>query len=183
MTGIMKQRTAGTLAVALAAAVAILTLGHLVYAVWLIGTNRLAESFFEFDDGVLIYTELANPAGVTALADVAAIIADLTILAVAALVVIIGLSLIHGRPFNRRMPLAVTLVGIAIAVGGTISEVLGAIGRHAPTSRVEPGNPLDLAVGYFSVSLLPLAAGLAIVVLAVVFRHGSQMQRDTEGLV
>lgn len=180
-----KERVAGFIALALGAAVAGATASHVVQMISTIAAGRVADSSVDIDDGALVATRYANGGTVSAGDVIAGLVSDATIFGVVALVAVIGISLVRGRPFGSRMPVAVALTGALIAVGGTVSATLASFGDRGPSL---PGGdsisaPLELPLGFVTISLLPLAAGLTIILLAFVFRSGVRLQHDTDGLV
>ena len=182
----MKERIAGTATLALAAVVAAVSVGHLVQTIALVVSGNVAPTSVESGDGALVVTQSASGGAVTLATAVSSIISDVTILGVLALAAAIGISLVRGRPFGPRITTAVTAAGIAVAVGGTLSAAIASFGNGQPigSTRGEPlSGALDIPLGFLTISLLPLAAGLMIVLLGFIFRAGSRLQRDTEGLV
>jgi hypothetical protein len=129
-------------------------------------------------------------------------------LSVAAVSIVIAVALaqiaaaaLRGEPFVPAAARSVTVVAVAIAVGGTLSAVLQqwgewSAGRDAlfvtawgSASISGPGTTLaDLGwpdPAYFALQIpfLPLLLGLGLTAIAAVFRAGERLQRDTEGLV
>lgn len=101
-------------------------------------------------------------------------------LAVLVLLVLAVRSLRRGRLFERANLVRVYLIAGLVGVGGTLAQVAAAWGRvgvlHAPAVR-------EYVSGGFTVSFVPLWAGLAIAVGAEVVRQGARMRADVEGLV
>ncbi len=185
-----KERVAGVLALTLGALVGIATIAHVAQFVIIVARGRIAETTFEVRDGMIIYGQQVGPGGVTLETVVAGFVTDATILAVVALLIVIGSSLVRGAPFGNRTTAAVAATGVVIAVGGTLAAAISSFAdRHNAsllpyfTGGAVPG-PLEVPVlSLVTVSLLPLVAGLTIVMLAFVFRAGARIQRDTQGLV
>jgi hypothetical protein len=75
--------------------------------------------------------------------------------------------------------------GAALALAGTagqgleqlarsrLADALGLIAVRGPGSVIFEGN----------ISLLPVVAGIALILIAGVFQFGGRLQKDTEGLV
>jgi hypothetical protein len=184
------ERVAGAVALALSAVVGIATIAHVVQLATIVARGRLAQTTFEVRDGVAIYGEMIGPGGVTLEAVVAGFVTDATILAVVALLIVIGSSLVRGAPFGGRTTAAVAATGAVIAVGGTVAAAISSFAdRHNAsllpyfTGGAVPGALEVPLLSLVTVSLLPLVAGLTIVMLAFVFGAGARIQRDTRGLV
>lgn len=93
-----------------------------------------------------------------------------------------------GRPFARRAPRWLLTSAIVIFVSGTASEVLLSIARYLASGEVFPDAWSDAAITapptfQLVIPVWPIGGALALAALAVIFRYGSRMQRDTEGLV
>jgi len=93
-----------------------------------------------------------------------------------------------GRPFARRAPQWLLASAIVILVTGTASEILLSITRYLVSADVLPGSWATSAVTAprtfeLVIPVWPIGGALALAALAVIFRYGSRMQRDTEGLV
>lgn len=117
---------------------------------------------------------------------------------VAALIAVACFQLLAGRAFDRIIVRMTMITAVVVAAGGTAAQVLsdiaGTMASHELFTVVSaqwkdiPGieqpldwwpNPtLDIALPFW-----PIGAGLALAALAAVFRYGSRLQRDTEGLV
>ena len=63
------------------------------------------------------------------------------------------------------------------------ASVLVAVLLTALADGVERVTRLPRAAAMVNVPFWPLAAGLAFAALATIFRYGSRLQRDTDGLV
>lgn len=116
--------------------------------------------------------------------------------AVAALIAVGCLRLRAGRPFAPLLERVTMLTAVAVLVGGLLAEVLGDIAGSmaarealAWTSASWTGDLEDPSLvlpqpGFrIDLPLWPVGAGLGLAALATVFRHGRQLQHDTEGLV
>lgn len=132
----------------------------------------------------------------TALA-LAPALAAATVIAVAVVVLRLARSLGDGDPFALSATAVATTGWVALA-GGTLStwagnladwmasrDLFGAIGWSYPDDLSDPaalGWPS--AAGFrLDLPFAPLATGLALMLLAAVFRYGAQLRADAEGLV
>lgn len=186
----MKQRIAGIAALVVCGLVGVATLAHLVFLVTVVASGRVASMTVEVRDGVVIYSGEMAANGVAPEAIVAALLTDLTILVVVSLVAVLGVALARDRAFGPRTPAAVVAVGAVIAIGGTASALVTSFVDRRHTALAEqltggtlPPGPLELPFGFLTVSLLPLVAGVMVMLLSFAFRQGVRLQRDTEGLV
>lgn len=89
-------------------------------------------------------------------------------------------SLRVGDPFVLANARRLRLIAAAVAVGGTGASLLQNWGEHLVLSDpvIRP-----LVHEQVHVTLLPVVAGVGILLLAEVFRRGALMRRDLEGLV
>ncbi|MDN3310281.1 hypothetical protein QWJ90_05010 [Microbacterium oryzae] len=89
-----------------------------------------------------------------------------------------------GRPFHALTTRSMYIGAVVVAVTGLGSDVLSSIGQTAILrgliGRGDAGYPEFF---YVQSTLWPLGAALLLAALAAIFRHGAQLQRDTEGLV
>lgn len=93
-----------------------------------------------------------------------------------------------GRPFDRSSSRWLLASSLVVLLAGMLSEVLLAIARYLAAEAVLPGATSGAAVTaaptfQMVLPVWPIGASLALAALAVVFRYGSRLQRDTEGLV
>lgn len=101
-------------------------------------------------------------------------------------VIYLCIRLLRGRPFARSMTIAAVVVALALIVLGTASDVLTEVLRNTvQTEMLGDGMPPEPYSGGRSFSFPGgyLAAGLAVAVVALAFRIGDRVTRDTEGLV
>ena len=119
--------------------------------------------------------------------------------AIAGLIAIACFQLLAGRAFAPVVARMAMVTAVVVTVGGVAAEILGDIAgnmaaretlgwssaRYEEVAGIEdvlqawwpqPGFGADLP-------FWPIAAGLAFAALAAIFRYGSRLQRDTEGLV
>ncbi|MFN4001653.1 hypothetical protein [Microcella sp.] len=184
------NRAAGTTALIAGGLAALVTVAHLAQTVWTIAQGRVGTASVEIVDGGVMVTSMLNPGDVSVEAVIAALVGDVTILIVIGVVSSIAVALVRDRPFGRRTPRAVAVAGFAVAIGGSISAVFSSVAARRDRTLLDqiagvsaPDGPLDVSLGILTVSLLPIAAGLTIVFIAVVFARGTELQRATEGLV
>jgi hypothetical protein len=86
------------------------------------------------------------------------------------------------RPFHRSMQAAILVTGCAVAFGSLLSQGFGGLGQLMAATDLE--NALNgVALVQFEFAPLPIVVGFGIMALAFVFRAGTRLQRDTEGLV
>lgn len=117
---------------------------------------------------------------------------------IAAMIAVACFQLLAGRAFAPAVARFALLTGIIVAVAGTAGEILSDLGgsmvsrelltvtaaRYPDIPGIEdpfawwPSSALDI-----DIPLWPIAVGLAFAALAAIFRYGSGLQRDTEGLV
>ena len=184
------NRAAGVTALVLGGLAALATVAHLAQTMWMIAQGRVGASSLEFVDGGVMVTSKLNPAEIAVESVISAFVGDVTILIVIGVVSAIAVALVRDRPFGRRTPLAVALAGLAVTLGGSVSAAFSSIAARRDRAALDgllggspSDGPLDLTLGILTVSLLPGAAGLTIVFLAVVFSRGAKLQRDMDGLV
>ena len=94
----------------------------------------------------------------------------------------------RGRAFAGRAPRWLLGSSIVILVAGMAGETILAIARYLAAQAVLPaastGEPATAAATFaMTVPVWPIGAALALAALAAIFRYGSRLQRDTEGLV
>lgn len=118
--------------------------------------------------------------------------------AIAALIAVACFQLLAGRTFDRIIVRMTMATAVIVAAGGTaaqlLSDIAGSMASHQLFTRESaqwsdiPG--IDDPFAWWPQATLnitlpfwPLAAGVGLAALAAVFRYGSRLQRDTEGLV
>ncbi|MBN9612366.1 MAG: hypothetical protein J0H64_02675 [Actinobacteria bacterium] len=118
--------------------------------------------------------------------------------AIAAFIAVACAQLLKGRAFTEVVSRMAMVTAVIVAVGGFAAQVLGDVAGTMAAHEVlqmtgaswNNTNP-DASVddwwprpGFnLSLPFWPLAAGLGFAALAAIFRYGSRVQRDTEGLV
>jgi hypothetical protein len=93
-----------------------------------------------------------------------------------------------GTPFARPASRWLLVSSVVILVSGMLGEIVLAVARFLAAGAVLPdahaSDPATAPPTFaMTVPVWPIAAALALAALAVIFRYGSQLQRDTEGLV
>lgn len=107
--------------------------------------------------------------------------AVLTQVAIALAIAYLCWRLYKGNPFVASVTRAVWLAAASLAIGSLLSQAL--LGFASWTAiddlRLDAAAfPLEL-----SIDLVPILAGLALLLIASAFEFGERLQRDTEGLV
>ncbi len=115
---------------------------------------------------------------------------------VAALIAVGCLRLRAGRPFAPLLERLTMVTAVVVLAGGLLAEVLGDVagsmaaqealawtGAEWTGELADPSVLLPRAGFRIDLPLWPIGAGLGLAALATLFRHGHQLQRDTEGLV
>ena len=100
-----------------------------------------------------------------------------------AIMVLVG-QVRAGAPFGRGVVRGLVVSAITIAVVGSLNQIL--FGYGVSLARWELLRDTELFGGYISPAAFdfaPIFIGLALAVVARVFTVGSQLQRDTAGLV
>ena len=91
-------------------------------------------------------------------------------------------SLSRGRPFAKPLFTLAVLSGATLTIGGLLGQALAGFGRMTAADELNPVAD-DLFTPGFTIDAVPIFAGFAILALAFVFRAGTRLQRDTDGLV
>lgn len=100
-------------------------------------------------------------------------------------VIYLCIRLLRGKPFARSMTVAAVVVALALIVLGTTSDYIVEVLRNTIQHEIlGPVPPKPFSGGTsFSFPANYLMAGLAVAALALAFRIGDRVTRDTEGLV
>jgi hypothetical protein len=117
----------------------------------------------------------------------------------AALLAVACFQLLAGRAFAPSVARMTMLTAVVVAAGGMAAQVIGDIGTSIAASEALasvgaswseiPGIEDPVAAWWpapalrIEIPFWPIGAGLGLAALAAVFRYGSVLQRDTEGLV
>lgn len=93
-----------------------------------------------------------------------------------------------GAPFARPASRWLLISAITILIAGMLGEIVLAVARFLAADAVLPnaqsGEAATAASTFaMTVPVWPIGAALALAALAAIFRYGSRLQRDTEGLV
>ena len=108
------------------------------------------------------------------------VLASLTIGAVATLLLEVVRSIREGDPFHRANARLLTAAALVALVGGTIASAVGWIVSATLTSSAPESFGLDTSA---ELSFLPLAVGIVLAAVADVFRRGTDLRDEVEGLV
>ncbi len=115
----------------------------------------------------------------------AAALTQVGVLAVLALLFLLAFRLRGDTLFTRGSVWIIGACGAALALAGTAGQVLDQLARTRLSDAI--GLNSDSAPGSVifegDISLLPVVAGIALILIAGVFQFGGRLQEDTEGLV
>lgn len=111
----------------------------------------------------------------------------LLIMVPAVLIIVLVGQARKGTPFSRVASRAFAWAAVAILVVGTVGELVVGIGKTLAAYEVLPspeqgGDLTNPGIFSLTVPLWPAGVALALAALAVVFRYGSALQRQTEAL-
>lgn len=145
------------------------------------GADAIPAGRGEFSGPFEAHVNVYDPTRAQRMALLGAGLAEsLATIAVLLLLLLIARTLRVGDPFVLANARRLRLIALAVVVGGTAASALQALGAHLVLrdSAIAP-----LVHEQHHVTLLPLVAGLGILLLAEVFRRGALMRADLEGLV
>jgi len=115
----------------------------------------------------------------------AAALTQVGVLAVLTLLFLLAFRLRGDTLFTRGSVWIIGACGAALALAGTAGQVLDQLARTRLADAI--GLNADSAPGSVifegNISLLPVVAGIALILIAGVFQFGGRLQKDTEGLV
>ncbi|WP_426766070.1 hypothetical protein ACP3TD_05895 [Pseudarthrobacter sp. 1G09] len=115
----------------------------------------------------------------------AAALTQVGVLAVLTLLFLLAFRLRGDTLFTRGSVWIIGACGAALALAGTAGQVLDQLARTRLADAI--GLNADSAPGSVifegTISLLPVVAGIALILIAGVFQFGGRLQKDTEGLV
>ena len=203
-------RTIDRLALGAIAALGMLWIAFNAYFGYRSLHQKLAEGIYSFDLGLLgEQFELAPPttgtgtvtivgvstawANITGLSDdlvtklwIQHLLGFFLIAVLASSVIYLCIRLLVGKPFARSLTAAAVTVSLTLIFVGSAVDVMGevirnqvqfeALGDGIPEAPYSGGSSFSFPGGY-------LLAGLAVAAVAVAFRIGDRLSRDTKGLV
>jgi len=92
-------------------------------------------------------------------------------------------SVMRGDPFGPGNVRRLRNLGLLLAVGGSLVELLDYSLRQAMFEALPPTPLVDLGVEGASLPVGALLGGLAAFVLSAVFAYGAQLREDVEGTI
>ena len=127
----------------------------------------------------------ALPSGEAVLLAWAGVLNQVSFLAVMALLFLLAFRLRGENLFTPSSAWIVGACGAVLALAGTVAQALGAAARNRLAELIDanqrtPGESILFVADF---NLLPLLAGIVLVLVAGVFQFGRRLQRDTEGLI
>lgn len=125
------------------------------------------------------------PATEAALLVGAGILSHISVLAVLALLFLLGLRLRGDNLFTTGSVWVIGVCGAVLAVAGTIGHTLDQIAcsRLAEMIGANQRVPGETIIFVGNLPLGPAVAGIVLILVAGVFQFGYRLQKDTEGLV
>ena len=99
--------------------------------------------------------------------------------------------LLRGVPFAPTLTRSISIMGGLLVLIGVVVPILQGFSKLLIVESLDNVLTVESPIGkgnfdyyiVFSVDLLPVVLGIALLLLAAVFAKGAQLQRDTEGLV
>jgi hypothetical protein len=130
------------------------------------------------DSAVLTVSDLP---GVVVVALVGAVLAELaTTLVIVACAMLLCRNLMAGNAFSRTNTRLVFTVSITLIVGTTLSSLFTTMGSNGAFATLSEGS-YDGAVA--TANLVPYFVAIALAAVALAFKAGERLRRETEGLV
>lgn len=124
------------------------------------------------------------PSDTLAMFVAAEIVAGLTTVACAVLVVLLCLAVLRRRGTWTAFTRVTTALGLTLAVGGSLAQWFGKQASDAASAAVVRQDDTWLEPGFLSgMSPAPLAVGLVLLALALCLRAAARLAADSEGLV
>jgi hypothetical protein len=121
------------------------------------------------------------PLGIRLVVTLAVFIACLTVAVVALAIGRLARRVQQDVSFAPETTFTVTIAGTALILGPGLAQFLAHVGAQLV---VENGSDETFEFSWFFIPDLSLSAvGVALLVIALVLRHGELLQRDAEGLV
>jgi hypothetical protein len=113
------------------------------------------------------------------------IVADLSAAAIAYIFCHLLRKIRDGNPFIESASRLLVTAGILVAGGLTLGDVLIQLGQISvgPIAYIVSHYDFEAGGGNFTLNFVPIVFGLLLLVVAFVFRQGTKLQRETEGLV
>lgn len=160
-------------------------------------TPEFTQPFGQVDEAryeSVTLTVSGLPASVRWLFAAQSVVTALAVVGVSLALVWLAVRVLRGRPFGRSMTAALVTSAVLVIVGGTANQLFGAAGNAAVVDHLgtaitggadtaRPEGYEGLTAYALDLSLAPIGVGMALAVIALAFRIGARMQRDTEGLV
>jgi hypothetical protein len=115
----------------------------------------------------------------------AGILSHIGVLAVLALLFLLGLRLRGENLFTTGSVWIIGICGAVLAVAGTIGQILDQIARTRLAEEIGANQriPGETIIFVGNLPLGPAVAGLVLILVAGIFQFGHRLQKDTEGLV
>jgi hypothetical protein len=121
-----------------------------------------------------------------------------TLLAVTAAVYLLAQRMLAGEPFRPMLSRAVLGAAVALVVGGVVWQLCFGIGQSMAAQEAltitgwdwneslgldDPSVLMPVPRVLVTVEFWPIFTGMALAAVAAAFRHGEQLQSDTDGLI
>lgn len=106
-----------------------------------------------------------------------------TVIILLVLMLLLGIArtLRSGDPFVAGNARRVTAIAVLALIGGIATQL---VGQYARAKLLQaPGVPEEFTPVFFELSFLPVIVGLPLAFFAEVFRRGTKLREDVEGLV
>jgi hypothetical protein len=125
------------------------------------------------------------PAAESTLLVWAGILTHIGVLAVLALLFLLGLRLRGDNLFTPGSVWVIGICGAVLAVAGTIGQTLDTIARSRLAELIGANQrvPGETIIFMGDLPFGPAVAGIVLILVAGIFQFGHRLQRDTEGLV
>jgi hypothetical protein len=195
---IQRDRNGWTTVIVLSAGAVVYLLGQLLFKVVAIVGNEdvpvsvpfqgLASSiaFGDVTAPVLINEGVIHVSGLSGLTFVSVLLGELlrggAPIALLVLLAVFAFRMARERVFDRTNSRLVSWGGIVALVGWGVGGFFAHMGVNGAVATLSRGTDRGTEIAS-SIDLFPIAVGLALILLGVVFEVGMRMKRDTEGLV
>ncbi|WP_349898840.1 hypothetical protein [Parafrigoribacterium soli] len=110
----------------------------------------------------------------------------LAVIAVTVAVLLLCIRLFRGIPFSQSITRWVGGAGAALIVGSALAQLFSWFSRQEMIATIAVdvhNNGWRRPSSAIAVDIVPLACGAVLLIVAMAFRVGTRLQRDTEGLV